>query len=62
MFSGGTERAKHEQTCNFIKKKTLAACNPTLAQVFSFEFVKFLRTPYLQNISGRLPLGLDDLA
>ena len=62
MFSGGTERAKYEQTCNFIKKETLAACNFTLAQMFSCEFVKFLRTPFLQNISGQLPLGLDDLA
>ena len=31
--------------CNFIKKESLA-------QVFSCEFVKFLRTPFLQNTSG----------
>ena len=34
---------------NFIKKETLA-------QVFPVNFVKFLRTPFLQNTSGRLPL------
>ena len=35
--------------CNFIK-------NETLTQVFSCVFAKFLRTPLLQNTSGRLPL------
>ena len=33
-----------------LKKETL------VAQVFSCEFVKFLRTPFLQNTSGRLLL------
>ena len=28
----------------------------TLAKVFSCEFAKFLRTPFLKNISGRLLL------
>ena len=37
------------KACNFIKKETLA-------QVFSFEFCKFLRTPFLQNTSRRLLL------
>ena len=37
------------EACNFIKKETLA-------QVFSCEFYEFLRTPFLQNISGRLLL------
>ena len=35
---------------NFIKKETLA-------QVFSCEFAKFLRTPFSQNRSGRLLLN-----
>ena len=39
---------------NFIKKETLA-------QVFSCDFVKFLRTPSLQNTSGRLLLKLIDI-
>ena len=30
--------------------------NGTLAQAFSCEFAKFLRTPFLKNTSGRLPL------
>ena len=37
------------EACNFIKKETLA-------QVFSWEFCKILRTPFLQNTSGRLLL------
>ena len=37
--------------CNFIKKETLA-------QVFSYELCKFLRTPILQNTSGRLFLNM----
>ena len=36
------------EPCNFIKKETLI-------QVFSCDFAKFLRTPFLQNTSGRLP-------
>ena len=39
------------QTRNFIKKETLAQCFPV-------NFVKFLRTPFLQNTSERLSLGL----
>ena len=39
-------------SCNFIKKETLA-------QVLSCEFVKFLRAPFLQNISGWLFLNND---
>ena len=35
--------------CNFTKKETLT-------QMFSCEFVKFLRTPILQNTFGRLLL------
>ena len=35
--------------CNFIKKETLARCFPK-------NFAKFLRTPFLQNTSGRLLL------
>ena len=37
------------QACNFVKKETLA-------QVFSVNFAKFLRTPFLQNTSGGLLL------
>ena len=37
------------QTCNFIKRETLA-------QVFSVNFVKLLKAPFLQNSSGRLLL------
>ena len=37
------------EACNFIKKETLA-------QVFSYEFCEFLRTPFSQNISERLLL------
>ena len=40
---------KLQVACNFIKKETLA-------QVFSVNFVKSLRTPFLQNTSGRLLL------
>ena len=35
-----------KDACNFIKKETLA-------QVFSCEFCEILRTPFLQNTSGR---------
>ena len=39
-------------SCNFINKETL------MAQVsFPVNFAKFLRTPFLQNTSGRLLLG-----
>ena len=37
------------ETCNSIKKETLA-------QVVLVNFVKFLKTPFLQNTSGRLLL------
>ena len=37
------------EACNFINKETLA-------QVFPVNFAKFLRTPFLQNTSGRLLL------
>ena len=40
------------KACNFIKKETPA-------QVFFVNFEKFLRTPFLQNTSGRLLLKLD---
>ena len=40
------------QVCNFIKIETLA-------QVFSCEFCEILRTPFLQNTSGRLLLSLE---
>ena len=40
------------EACHFIKKETVA-------QMFRVNFVKFLRTPFLQNISGRLYLGLE---
>ena len=36
--------------CNFIKKETWHRC-------FPMNFAKFLRTPLLQNISGRLLLN-----
>ena len=39
------------QTCNFIKKEALA-------QVFSKTFAKFLRSPFLQNTSGKLLLNV----
>ena len=39
------------QACNFIKIEALA-------QVFPVNFAKFLRTPFLQNTSGRLLLTL----
>ena len=32
--------------------------NDTLAQVFPVNFAKFLRTPFLQNTSGRLLLTI----
>ena len=35
--------------CNFDKKETIAL-------VFSCDFAKSLRTPFLWNISGQLPL------
>ena len=38
------------QTCNFIKKRLWPRCFPV-------SFVKFLRTPFLQNTSGRLLLN-----
>ena len=37
------------QACNFIKKETVT-------QVFSCEFCEILRTPFLENTSGRLLL------
>ena len=37
--------------CNFIK-------NETFAQVFSCEFCKILRAPFLQNTSGGYFLSL----
>ena len=37
------------EACNFIEKETLAL-------VFPVNFVKFLRTPFLQNTPGRLHL------
>ena len=37
------------QACNFIKKEDLV-------QVFPVNFEKFLRTPFLQNTSGRMLL------
>ena len=40
-----------ENTCARVSFK-----KETLTQVFSCEFVKFLRTRFLQNISGRLLL------
>ena len=43
-------RSSHRfQACNFIKKETLA-------QVFSWNLAKFLRTSFLQNFCGRLLL------
>ena len=41
------------QVLSFIKKETLA-------QVFPVNFAKFLRTPFLQNTSGRLLLKITD--
>ena len=41
--------------CNFIKKEFLA-------QVFSSDFEKFLRTPFSQNTSGQLLLYQHDYA
>ena len=38
------------KACNFTKKETLT-------QMFSCEFVKFLRTPILENTFGRLLLS-----
>ena len=38
------------ETCNFIKKETLARC-------FLVNFAEFLRTPFIQNTSGRLLLN-----
>ena len=35
--------------CNFIKKESLA-------QVFLLNFANFVRTPFLQNTTGRLLL------
>ena len=37
------------EVCNFIIKETLAQCFPV-------NFAKFLRTPFVQNTSGRLIL------
>ena len=53
-----------ENTCaraSFLKKLQASICNfskkVTLTQVFSCEiFAKFLRTSFLQNTSGRLPV------
>ena len=39
------------QPCNFIKKEALAQV------FFPVSFAKFLRTPFLQNTSGRLFLN-----
>ena len=39
------------ENCNFFIKETLT-------QVFSCEFAKFLRTPFLRNTSGRLLLSI----
>ena len=38
------------KACNFTKKETMT-------QMFSCEFVKFLRTPILENTFGRLLLS-----
>ena len=45
-----------KSACKFIKKETLA-------HVFSCDvnFAKFLRTPFLQNTSGQLPLDIMSL-
>ena len=40
-----------KQACNFIKKETRHRCFPV-------NFTKFLRTPFLQNTSGRLLLKI----
>ena len=34
-----------QKTCNFIKKRLQRSC-------FHLQFVKFLRTPFLQNTTG----------
>ena len=45
-----TKLGKHcHQACNLFKKRPWHRC-------FSVNFVKFLRTPFLQNTSGRLLL------
>ena len=50
------------QTCNFIKIETLAQvfscefCEISWHRCFPVNFAKFLRTPLLQNTSGRLLL------
>ena len=38
------------QTCNFIKKETKRLWH----RCFPVNFVKFLKTPFLQNTPGRL--------
>ena len=44
-----------ENTCS---RASFFIENETLAQVFSCEFCKILRIPFLQNTSGRLQLTL----
>ena len=44
------ETATGGEACNFIKKESL------LQRCFPVDFAKFLRTPFLQNTSGRLLL------
>ena len=44
-------KATLHQACNFVKKEILA-------QVFSCEFCKILKTPFLQNTSGPLLLSM----
>ena len=39
-----------KQPATLLKKETLA-------QVFSYNFAKFLKTPFLKNTFGRLPLN-----
>ena len=41
------KRCSMPQACNFIKKRLWHRCFPV-------NFVKFLRTPFLRNNSGRL--------
>ena len=48
-FSMSVLRNLSGAACNFIKKETLHKC-------FTVNFAKFLRTPFLQNTSGRLLL------
>ena len=56
--------SQRSRACNFIKKAEPATLlkKRLWHRCFPVNFAKFLRTPFLQNSSGRLLLALDNNA